>query len=195
MDKEGKLKTIQQRIEQLGFYCPKLPLTHAISAPVYALLCMPMHQVAVALVLKTDDEIEESVIEDLFGVKNVRESLALGGEVADLPVSEVDAVVLRRMLIARRPVDSIIYEFALDTISMFFEVANEDVVEFAKQIVAQTIVSIAQASGSGWFGMGAEASPEQNLVIESICEQLELAASPTACAALEQLKVNPVDHA
>jgi hypothetical protein len=151
-----------------------------------------MHQVAVALVLKTDEEIDESLIEDLFGIKNVRESLAIGDEVAELPVSTCDAIVLRKMLVNRRPVDSIIYDFALDTISMFFKEANDDVVEFSKLIVARTVVSIAQASGSGWFGMGAEASPEQNLVITSICSKLALDESPTARVVLDKLKESPI---
>ncbi len=188
MTSEAKLEEIKSRIEKLGFYCPVPPLTHVISGPVYALLCMPMHQVAVALALRTDEEVEESVIEDLFGVKNVRESFALGNEVAELPVNEIDAVVLRKMLVGRRAVDAIIYEFALETISMFFEVANEDVVEFAKLIIARTIVSIAQASGSGWFGMGSEATPEQLAVIETICETLALRKSPSAAAALDQFE-------
>jgi hypothetical protein len=194
MPNQTNLETIQNRLEQLGFHCPVPPLTHAISAPVYALLCMPMHQVAVALVLKTDEEIDESLIEDLFGVKNVRESLAIGDEVSELPVSNCDAVVLRKMLVNRRPVDSIIYDFALETISMFFEEANDDVVELCKLIVARTVVSIAQASGSGWFGMGAEASPEQNLVIESICSKLSLEKSPSASLVLDSLKENPLSH-
>ncbi|MFK7769067.1 MAG: hypothetical protein AB8B55_17725 [Mariniblastus sp.] len=185
MNNHEKLKIIQHRIEQLGLHCPTPPITHAISAPVYALLCMPMYQVAVTLALKTDEESEESVIEDLFGVKNVREALALGNEVADVPVSECDAVVLRKLLVFRRPIDSIIYDHAMDTIGLFFEVANDDVIEFAKLIVARTITSIAQASGNGWLGMGAEPSPEQHLAIKSISERLKLKTSPSASAVLD----------
>jgi hypothetical protein len=194
MADQTKLKTIQQRMEQLGLYCPVPPLVHVVSAPMYALLCVPMHQVAVALALKTDEETEESVIEDLFGIKNIREALVIGEEVADLPVSECDAIALRKLLVWRRPIDSIIYDFANDTINMFFEVANDDVVEFSKLIIAKTVVSIAQASGSGWFGMGAEASPEQNQVIASICSKLALDQSPTACVVLDKLKENPIEN-
>ncbi|MFT5304242.1 MAG: hypothetical protein ACI814_005067 [Mariniblastus sp.] len=55
-----------------------------------------MHFVAMALIIKTDQEVEESVIEDLFGVKNVRESLAIVNEVDESPFSEMDAIALRK---------------------------------------------------------------------------------------------------
>lgn len=190
MDDKQKLSLIQQRVEQLGFHCPTPPLTHAISAPVYALICMPMHYVATALMLKTDQEVDESLIEDLFGVKNVRESFAIGNEIAELPVSEADAVVLKKLLVMRRPIDSIIYDFANDTINMFFEVADNRVVLQAMSIIARTVVSIAKASGSGLFGMGAEASPEQHVVIERIINHLNLRSSEAATASLADLLEN-----
>ncbi|MEM9941817.1 MAG: hypothetical protein AAF939_09525, partial [Planctomycetota bacterium] len=147
MNKVDQLTQIQNRIQQLGFYCPSVPLTHLISAPVYALICMPMYYVASAIVIKTDEEVPESLIEDLFGVKNVRESFTAGNEVSELPVSEQDSRHLQKFLIHRRPIDSIIYDFALDTIGLFFEVADESVVQTAKMIVAKTVVAVAHASG------------------------------------------------
>jgi hypothetical protein len=188
MNNDNKLEQIKSRIQQLGFYCPNVPPTHVIAVPVYALLCMPMHYVAAALMLKTDEEVPESVIEDLFGVKNVREAFSAENVVSELPVSETDANLLRKYLVHRRPVDSIIYDFALDTISQFFEVANDDVVELAKTIVARTVVAIAHASGEGWFGSGSKASPEQNEVISLIYERLNLADSPTAKEILDALE-------
>jgi hypothetical protein len=192
MDKDKKLDEIQSRIIQLGFNCPSEPPTHVISAPVYALLCMPMHYVASALILKTDDEVPESLIEDLFGVKNVRESFTAGNEVAELPVSKQDAATLHKYLVHRRPVDSIIYDFAIDTIGLFFDVANGDVVELAKTIIARTVVAIAHASGEGWFGSGAKATPEQNEIIRRVCHRLGLADSKTATEILKALREDDI---
>ena len=194
MKTEQKLDTIQERLQQLAFHCPIHPTTHAIPAPVYALLCMPMHYVAFAIMLKSDQEDSESIIEDLFGIKNIRESFAIGDELQELPVTRQDATVLRKLLVHRRPVDSIIYGFAIETLRLYFEVANEDVVELAKTIVARTTVSVAQASGDGWFGSGAQATPEQNQVIDLIAVQLDLGASPTAAAILNQLEKIPSDR-
>lgn len=190
MSKNDILQDVQTRIEQLGFRCPKEPITHAISGPVYSLLCMPMYYVASAVILKTDSEVSESLIEDIFGVKNVREAFTIGDKLSELPVSDSDAAVLRTLLFNRRSMDSIIYDFALETIERFFEVANKDVVELAKTIIARTVVAVAHASGEGWFGAGAKATPEQDEVIRRICDSLDLEDSPTATAILDTLQTD-----
>jgi hypothetical protein len=83
-------------------------------------------------------------------------------------------------LVNRRPVDSIIYEFALNTISLFFEVANDDVDELATTIIAWTFLSDTQTSGNGLFGLGAEPSLEQFLVFKKVDDTLNRIQNATA---------------
>ena len=135
------MEIVRNRIEQLGFWCPEPPPTDSMSEPIYALLCIPMYQVA----------------------------------------------VLRTLLIGRRRIDSIIYDFALEAIQLFFEAAEDRIVELSKLMIAQSIVSVAHASGSGWFGTGAQPSPEQSEIIEVICDKLSLQASEQASTALAEL--------
>ena len=172
--KDHSLEEIQRRLEKLGFACPAPVKTDVVQAPMLALACMPMYYVAVVLEIQDDEEIPESVKNDIFGVHRLRELLATSDATSHLQLNAGDERQLRSMLINRRSVDAIIYEYGIETLQMYLEIADADVAKSLRNVVAGTMVQVAHASGKGWFGSGAQATPEQVEIIEQINRQLGL---------------------
>lgn len=72
-----------------------------------------------------------------------------------------------------RPADIIIYEYAMDTLSLYFTMANSDVVKVMKTAISRSIVAMAKAAGEGWFGSGRRPTEDQRVCIDTICRRAE----------------------
>ena len=176
---------IRQRIIKLGFECPAPLRADSLQSPILALACMPMYYVAVILEIQEDDEMPESVKNDMFGVHNLRELSAISELVTDLHLEAPDQRQLRSMLTNRRPVDAIIYDYAIETLNLFLDFADPKTAKSLRNVIARTMVSVAHASGKGWFGTGAQATPKQVELINRINDALKLNRSEIAERLLE----------
>lgn len=176
----GTYTNIQHRIQKLGISCKEPPDLHRIAPPIAALACFPMHMVAAASAVTDTPADDERSWKSLFDLGGVREALVIGEQESELAVADHDVRVLHGLLTFRRPSDRIVYDYAFDTLHEYFELANPDVVETLKMLVARSIVAVSEAAGEGWFGSGNAPSDEQQSCIEAICKHLELRESPTA---------------
>ena len=138
------------RIKKLGIVCEHAPAMHCIDPAIAAVVCFPMNMVAGASVLIDSSDEERSKFKDLFNITGVREAFVIGEQESALAVSSEDLKALDCMLAFHRPSDVIIYEYALDTLSLYFTLANSDVVEMLKMVIARSIVAVSKAAGEGW---------------------------------------------
>jgi hypothetical protein len=175
------------RIHKLGIPCEHAPATHRVDPAIAAIACFPMHMVAGASVLIDSTDEDRSKFKDLFNIAAVRAALVVGEQEIALAVSTADRETLNGMLAFHRPADIIIYEYALDTLNLYFTMANADVVELLKTTVARSVVAVSKAAGEGWFGRGSTPSEDQRACIDAICLRLKLGESKTAAAVLEEI--------
>ena len=158
------------RLNKLGIKCEHAPSTDRIDAPIAAVVCFPMHMVAGTSVLIDSTDQDQMSFKKLFQITAVREAFVIGEQENSLPVSDADVKVLDEMLAFHRSADIIIYEYALDTLSLYFTMANADVVDLLKTVIARSVVAVSKAAGEGWFGSG-------GLQVTTS----ELALTPSAC--------------
>ncbi len=91
------------------------------------------------------------------------------------------------MLAFRRSADIIIYEYALDTLGLYFTMANADVVDVLKTVIARSVVAVSKAAGEGWFGSVGTPSDDQRTCIDTICLRLNLRESKTVSVVLDEI--------
>ena len=175
------------RIKKLGITCEHTPVTDCVDPAITATACFPMNMVAGASVLMDLPEQDRSSFKDLFNIAGVREAFVIGEQESSLAVSAEDVKTLDGMLAFHRPADIIIYEYALDTLSLYFTMANSDVVEVLKMAIARSIVAVSKAAGEGWFGSGSRPSEDQRACIDTICLRLKLGESKSATAVLAEI--------
>ena len=175
------------RVNKLGIKCEHAPSTDRIDAPIAAVACFPMHMVAGASVLIDPTDRDQMSFKKLFHITAVREAFVIGEQESSLPVSDADVKVLDGMLAFHRAADIIIYEYALDTLSLYFTMANADVVDLLKTVIARSVVAVSKAAGEGWFGSGGTPSDDQRTCIDTICLRLKLRESKTASVVLDKI--------
>ena len=185
---DAEQSEIRRRIEKLGFECPRDLKTDQLEPAVLALACMPMYYVAVILEIKDDEELPESATNDIFGVHHLRELMATSEATGSLQLNSADERQLRSLLVNRRPIDSIIYDFAIETLRKYLNVASPEVAEPIRAMIARTMVSVAHASGDGWFGAGSRATPEQVALIQKIAASLGLEQNEAAASLMKPLE-------
>ncbi len=175
------------RLNKLGIKCEHAPLTDRIDAPIAAVACFPMYMVAGASVLIDSTDQDQMSFTKLFQITAVREAFVIGEQENALSVSDADGKVLDGMLAFHRSADIIIYEYALDTLSLYFAIANADVVDLLKTVIARSVVAVSKAAGEGWFGGGGTPSDDQRTCIDTICLRLKLRESKTASVVLDEI--------
>jgi hypothetical protein len=135
------------------------------------------------------NEQRRTKISRLLGIDSLREAFAIGKEEAKFDISSEHGQTLHQLLIAAKPTDEIVYEYALETLAMFLEDTTDDLTETIKMLVARGLVAVATASGEGWFGGGDELSSSQRNCIRQIVFVLKLNDSPSASTILEELEL------
>lgn len=173
---------------KLGFECNEEIRNDTLQSPMLAVSSMPMYYVAAVLEFKEDSDLPESLLNDIFGVNRLREAFAANQVTQDMHLCYANESQLRALLVDRRKVDVIIYEFAVETIKMYLQVATPEIAAVVRNVVARGMVEVATASGNGWFGSGAEATAEQLDIISQIRDELQLDKSEVAKRFLDQLR-------
>jgi hypothetical protein len=84
-------------------------------------------------------------------------------------------------------VDAIIYDYAVESLKLFLDVADPKVATPLRNMIARTMMNVALASGKRWFGAGAKATPQQVAIIEQINDALQLDSSKIAERFLDPL--------
>jgi hypothetical protein len=173
------------RLEKLGLKTDDLPLDRLCSG-IAALCCFPMYMVANVHAWTSERQFHVPLF-DLPGSEKMRESFVIGEQEGAFEISKPHSRILSSMIATARPPDRVIYEYALDTLSEFLELASPQLGESIRTAVARMVVAVAEASGKGLLGSGAKVSPEERECIDQIAEALDLKQSGEAARALESL--------
>lgn len=172
---QPSLETLKRRLVKLTLPEAEVPLDEFCSAT-SALACFPIYMVATASQWMQDDD-DRTKLLNLVGFSELRNAYAAGKVEARLEISDLHAKTLEDMVRHAKATDVIIYDFALDTLSQYFQLATDEQVERTKQFIAKGVSKVAATSGEGWFGRGEDASRDQQACIEEIVERLQLASS------------------
>lgn len=179
------------RLARLGLHCDQLPLGELSSATV-ALACFPMYMVANVHAWTPERQWEVPLV-NLPGAESLREAWAIGRQESALqdedhvPMSRDHRRVLGSLLSGAKAADRVIYEYALETLGLYLEMADPPIADHVRTAVARMVVAVAQASGKGWFGTGEAVSAEERTCIEQIDGALNLRRSPAAAQILDSL--------
>lgn len=185
-DDDIVMNEVIERLNKLGISCDSIP-THSLASATAAISCFPMYMVA-SVAKWTDAENGPLKLKDLFGVASLREAYALGEREAELEIDSEHAKILHTLLTDSKPPTLVVHEYALETLRLFLSVADRDLVEIIRIAIARMMVSVAMASGEGWFGTNGAPTDEQRKCIRLIGEQLGLQQSQTASTILRELR-------
>ena len=173
------------RLYLLGLNCEDVALDRAESVTL-ALSCFPMYMVANVHAF-TDDKEWKLPAFDLPGFETLRESHAIGKQEKQLDINKEHSRVLGTLLAKAKPSDLAIYEYALQTLEVFFSAADANVVNEMRTSIARMIVAVAEASGEGFFGTGEKVSDQEVYAIQKIDSRLGLRQSDAAREILQKL--------
>jgi hypothetical protein len=176
---------ILERMARLGLHATELP-TDRLSSATSALLCFPMYMVS-NVHGWTDDRQFLVPILRAHGFEAAREAFAIGQVKAELEIDDAHEQVLASFLAAARPSDLLVYEYALETLRLFLEVAHPTLAEAVRDRVAATVVHVANAAGKQLFGRGDPVSPQERECIRQISRTLDLRRAAAAAAALDSI--------
>jgi hypothetical protein len=189
MKNQTDSEAIRTRIIKLGLHCPDELRFDVKQVPINALICMPMLYVAVTHELNKDEEVKESLINDIFGVHSLSGSRVIEDQTETLTLNPVDESHLRSLLINRRDVDGIIYEYAIETIRQFLTKCDPHVAHEVRVFIATTMKSIVDSTASGTFGLGRKPSAEQIRVVRQVSDKLDLYVDEEARVQLDELEI------
>ncbi len=176
---------VVSRLRTLGLKCDDVALDRVDSA-VTALACFPMYMVANLHGWTTDRQFKIPFL-DIAGWEAFREAFAIGEEEKRLEMTPEHRRVVDSMLSTARPPDRVIYEYALETLRQYVQIAQPAAVDRVRKLVARTIVHVARASGKGLFGTGEQVSPQERECIDQIAAALRLQETPKAAEILKGL--------
>eukprot|EP00913_Durusdinium_trenchii_P035326 g33056.t1 len=177
--------TLVERLNRLGLECDDVP-TEDLSSATTALACFPMYMVANGHAWEKEKQWQIPLV-DIPGFEAIREAFAIGRQERKLDITSEHRQLLGTMLGNAKPADRVIYEFALETLLQFFEVASPEVVEQIRVAVANTIVAVASASGEGLLGTGEKINRHELAAIQHISSVLNLNESAAAKEVLESI--------
>jgi hypothetical protein len=169
----------------LGLTCEEVPIDR-ISSPIAALACFPMYMVANVHGWTTDRQFKIPLL-DIQGLEAFREAYVIGEEEGRLEMAPAHRKVVDSMLSTTRPPDRIIYEYALETLKHYLQLAQAPVRERLRSLMARMVVDVAQASGKGLFGTGEKVSSQERECISHIAAELGLTESVKATEFLKKL--------
>ena len=173
------------RLHLLGLDCEDVALDRADSA-IVALSCFPMYMVANVHAF-TDDKEWKLPAFDLPGFEKLRESVEIGRQEKRLEIDRKHSRVLGSLLSQAKPSDLAVYEYAVQTLEVFFSAADAAVVEELRVSIARMVVAVAEASGEGFFGSGEKISEQEWYAIQKVDTRLSLRESAAARETLQKL--------
>ena len=184
-DKSSVVDDLVHRLYLLGLNCEDVALNQAESATL-ALSCFPMYMVANVHAF-TDDKQWKLPAFDLPGFESLRESHAIGKQEKQFEINREHSRVLGSLLSQAKPSDLAIYDHAVQTLEVFFSVAEASVVDQMRSSIARMIVAVAEASGEGFFGSGEKVSEQEWYAIQKVDSRLGLRQSEAAREILQKL--------
>jgi hypothetical protein len=125
---------------------------------------------------------------EAHGMEAAREAAAIGSVKAELEIDREHAKVLDGFLAKARPSDVIVYEYALETLRMYLDVADAALADRIREHVARSIVHVAEAAGKALFGGGEKITPRERECIDQIDKSLALHRCAAARAALDKIE-------
>lgn len=155
-----------------------------LSSALAALSCFPMYMVANVHAWTPDKQWDAPVL-NIPGFEHIREAYAIEKQESTLRISTHHRRVLGALLWKARPMDLVMYEYALDTLGMCLDECEDDVADLIRSAVARMVVTVANAAGEGIFGSGEKISDEERACIEQIAKTLDLRASQRAAETLD----------
>ena len=155
-----------------------------LSSALAALSCFPMYMVANVHAWTPDGQWDVPVL-NIPGFEHIREAYAIEKQESTLRISKHHRRVLGALLWKARPMDLVMYEYALETLGMCLDDCDDESADMIRAAVAHMIVSVANASGEGIFGSGEKISPEERACIEQITKTLDLRSSERAGETLD----------
>ncbi len=177
---------LKRRLDWLGLATDDVP-TDRLNSATAALTCLPMYMVSNVDAWSGDEGFRIPFLE-LPGFESIREAYAIGRQEQYLDLEQPHRRLLASLLSNTRPCDRVVYEFALETLELFVEIATAELAEVVRAGVAKAVVAVARASGEGMFGTGRKVSAREHECIERIATVLRLHENPEAEAALGRLK-------
>eukprot|EP00913_Durusdinium_trenchii_P035318 g33048.t1 len=183
-------KEIRERLTKLGLD----PDAHdgaedgegRLGSALAAISCFPMYMVANVHAWTPDGQWDVPGL-NIPGFEHIREAFAIEKQESTLRISKHHRRVLAALLWKARPMDLVMYEYALETLGMCLDECDDDVSDTIRSAVAHMIVKVAQASGEGFFGSGEKISPEERACIEQISKTLDLRGSDRAAEILDSM--------
>lgn len=152
-----------------------------------ALSCFPMYMVANVHAWTPDGQWDVPLL-NIPGFECIREAYAIEMQESTLRISRHHRRVLGALLSKARPMDLVMYEYALETLRMCLDESDAEMADSLRAAVAHMIVAVASASGEGVFGRGEKIGPEERDCIEQIATVLELRASDRAAKTLDSME-------
>lgn len=177
--------SLVERLNRLGLKCDEVP-TDRLTSATTALSCFPMYMVANVHGWEHESQWQIPLV-DVPGFEAIREAFAIGRQEKHLEISKEHRRVLGTMLGNAKPADLVIYDFALETLADFLDLATADVAEQVRHAVAKTTYAVASASGEGLLGTGEKINRHELEVIQHIAETLKLNESAEAKAILDSI--------
>jgi hypothetical protein len=175
---------VVNRCRKLGLQCDVIP-TESMSSALAALSCFPMYMVANVDAWTSDTQLLVPIL-DLPGSEHIREAFALGTQERQFDIEKQHRRVLSTLVANAKPSDLVVYEYALETLRLAFDTLAPSLAEKLRTVVAQTIVTVAKASGEGLGGSGQKVSPHERECIEMIDTTLALSETSSAAAVLTE---------
>ncbi|GAB4158238.1 MAG: hypothetical protein Tsb009_35420 [Planctomycetaceae bacterium] len=178
--------TIEERLRKLGLQPAdgELERKDQLSSSLAALSCFPMYMVANVHAWTPDRQWKVPVV-DIPGFEQIREAYAIEKQEATMSMTKEHRALLGTLLWEARPMDLVMYEYALETLAMCLDDCDDDIANSVRTVVARTIMAVAKASGEGLFGTGEKISAEEQACIDQIAQTLDLRASETAADILD----------
>lgn len=175
------------RLAKLGLRCESDPPLDRLTSATAALACFPMYMVANVHAWTGDRQFRVPIL-DMPGSESIREAFTIGKQEAQLDLDPEHRRVLGTLMTASKPADRVIYEYALETLRRFLDVATPELALTTRAAVAQMIVAVARASGKGPLGSGPKVSDEERDCIAQISEALGLESSEVPADILRTLE-------
>jgi hypothetical protein len=179
-------QSIQDRLKKLGLEPEADESAGAsnLSSAFAALSCFPMYMVSNVHAWTADKQWVVPVF-DIPGFEQLREAFAIEQQETTLAISKDHRSVLGTLLWKARPMDLVMYEYALDTLGLCLDECDDNVANKVRATVARTIMAVAKASGERLFGTGEKISPEEQTCIDQIAKTLDLHACERASSILD----------
>ncbi len=111
----------------------------------------------------------------------------MGQQEAAFEMTREHRRVLGTLLGPAKPLDLVIYEYALETLQGLLPLLTPTLADQVRAAIARMVVAVAEASGEGLLGAGERISPEERACIAQIDRELALSSCPQAATILKAI--------